>query len=198
MNGALLTIELTALASADEQARIAEAAALRARLAELRQELGISFPVYLLVTKMDRLPGFPEYFGALTAESRAQAWGFTLPQSNGAIAKEGLRARCRDELTQLAGQLSSAVHTRLQDEDEARKNRRLILLPKEFSALIEPLVDLIERVFLDSRYDSTQLHSSLRGVYFTSAQQAGNAVVAERDTIVQRLAPKQWQGGSGT
>ena len=197
INGALLTIELTTLASADEQARIAEASALRARLAELRQELGIRFPVYLLVTKMDRLTGFPEYFGALTAESRGQAWGFTLPQSNGAIAKEGLRTRCRDELTQLADQLSSTAHTRLQDEDEARKNRQLILLPKEFSALIEPLVDLIDRVFLDSRYDSTQLHSSLRGVYFTSAQQAGSAVVAERDTIVQRLAPKRWQGGSG-
>ncbi|NHV24700.1 type VI secretion system membrane subunit TssM [Burkholderia sp. D-99] len=197
INGALLNIDLTTLASADEQERIAEASALRARLAELRQTLGIRFPVYLLVTKMDRLTGFPEYFGALTAESRAQVWGFTLPQSKEAVEKEGLRARCQDELTQLAGQLSNMVHTRLQDENEARKNRQLIVLPEEFSALIEPLVDLIDRVFLDSRYDSTQLHSSLRGVYFTSARQAGSPVAAERDTIVQRLAPKQWQGRSG-
>ncbi|MPV71358.1 type VI secretion system membrane subunit TssM [Burkholderia sp. BE17] len=194
INGALLAVDLATLASADEPARIAEAAALRARLAELRKELGIRFPVYLIVTKMDRLTGFPEYFGALTAESRAQAWGFTLPYGKETVAKEGLRARCRDELTQLAGRLSGMIHTRLQDEDETRKRRQLAALPEEFAALIGPLVDLIDRVFLDSRYDDTQLHSTLRGVYFTSAQQGGSPVMAERGTVVQRLAAKQGQG----
>lgn len=47
---------------------------------------------------------------------------------------------------------------------------------------------MIERVFLDSRYDDTQSHATLRGVYFTSATQAGTEVVAERLTIAQRLA----------
>ncbi|WP_419690157.1 type VI secretion system membrane subunit TssM [Burkholderia theae] len=195
INGALLAVDLDLLAGVDEQQRIAEASALRARLAELRKELGIRFPVYVLVTKMDRLTGFAEYFGGLTAESRAQAWGFTLPYSKEIVAKEGLRARCREELMQLAGRLSGMVYTRLQDEDETIKRRQLVALPEAFSALIVPLVDLIDRVFLDSRYDDTRLHSTLRGVYFTSAQQDGNLVIAERDTVVQRLAPQHGQGG---
>jgi len=191
INGALLTIDLATLAGADEQARVAEAAALRARLAELRQELGIRFPVYVMVTKMDRLTGFAEYFGALTAEGRAQAWGFTLPYGKETVAKEGLRARCHAELAELAQRLSGSIDTHLQDEYDSRKRRSLAALPEEFSALLGPLLDLIDRVFLDSRYDDTELHSTLRGVYFTSARQRDGELVVERGTVVQRLLSTQ-------
>jgi type VI secretion system protein ImpL len=188
INGALLSVDLAELTSVDENARIAEAATLRARLAELRTELGIRFPVYLLVTKMDRLTGFIEYFGSLAAEGRAQTWGFTLPYDKETIAKEGVRARCDQELGQLAARLAEGVDTRLQDEYDAAKRRRLAALSEEFAALIRPLGELIERVFLDSRYDDTQLHATLRGVYFTSAMQAGSEIVAERRTVLQRVA----------
>ncbi|RKT99180.1 type VI secretion system membrane subunit TssM [Burkholderia sp. Nafp2/4-1b] len=191
INGALLTIDLATLASADEQARIAEAAALRARLAELRQELGIRFPVYVMVTKVDGLTGFSEYFGTLTSEGRAQTWGFTLPYGKETVAKEGLRAHCHHELTRLSERLSESIDTHLQDEYDLLKRRKLAALPEEFSALLGPLTDLIDRVFLDSRYDDTQLHATLRGVYFTSARQWGGEVVAERHTLVQRLLSGQ-------
>lgn len=191
INGALLTVDLATLASADEQARVAEAAALRARLAELREELGIRFPVYVMVTKMDRLAGFAEYFGALTSEGRAQAWGFTLPYGEETVAKEGLRARCHHELTQLAERLTGSIDTHLQDEYDLDKRRKLAAMPEAFSALLGPLLDLIDQVFLDSRYDDTQLHSTLRGVYFTSARQRGSEIVAERLTVVQRLLSTQ-------
>ncbi|WP_334039923.1 type VI secretion system membrane subunit TssM [Burkholderia ambifaria] len=191
INGALLTIDLATLAGADEQARVAEAATLRARLAELRQELGIRFPVYVTVTKMDRLTGFAEYFGALTAEGRAQTWGFTLPYGKETVAKEGLRARCQAELAELSQRLGGSIDTHLQDEYDSRKRRSLAALPEEFAALLGPLLDLIDRVFLDSRYDDTQLHSTLRGVYFTSARQRDSEIVVERGTVVQRLLSTQ-------
>ncbi|HIH2619994.1 TPA: type VI secretion system membrane subunit TssM [Burkholderia cenocepacia] len=191
INGALLTIDLATLASADEQARVAEAAALRGRLAELRQELGIRFPVYVIVTKMDGLTGFPEYFGSLTSEGRAQAWGFTLPYGKETVAKEGLRARCLHELRQLSDRLSDPIDTHLQDEYDVPKRRKLAVLSEEFSALLGPLTDLIDMIFLDSRYDDTQLHATLRGVYFTSARQSGGEIVAEHHTLVQRLLSVQ-------
>lgn len=188
INGALLTIDLAELTNQDETARIAEAAALRARLAELRKQLGIRFPVYLIVTKMDQLSGFAEYFGSLTAEGRAQTWGFTLPYSKETIAKEGVGVRCAHELGLLVARLSDGINTRLQDEYDTGRRQKLAALEEEFAALGAPLGELIERVFLDSRYDDTQLHATLRGVYFTSATQAGTEVVAERRTIAQRLA----------
>ena len=188
INGALLTIDLAELTSQDETARLAEAAALRGRLAELREHLGIRFPVYLIVTKMDQLSGFAEYFGSLTAEGRAQTWGFTLPYGKETIAKEGIGVRCEHELGLLAARLADGINTRLQDEYDTGRRQKLAALGEEFAALSRPLGELIERIFLDSRYDDTQLHATLRGVYFTSATQAGVEVVAERRTIAQRLA----------
>jgi Uncharacterized protein conserved in bacteria len=60
----------------------------------------------------------------------------------------------------------------LQEEYDVQRRCNLYALPQEFAALSEPLLDIIERVFLDSKFDSTQLHNTLRGVYFTSAAQA--------------------------
>ncbi|WP_408238876.1 MULTISPECIES: type VI secretion system membrane subunit TssM [Paraburkholderia] len=188
INGALLTVDLAQLTSQDETTRIAEAAALRARLADLRSELGIRFPVYLLVTKLDQLTGFTEYFESLTDEGRAQTWGFTLPYGNETIAKEGIRARCDEELDLLAARLANGVNTRLQDEYDVDRRRKLAALAEEFTALIGPVGELVERVFLDSRYDDTQRYATLRGVYFTSAAQGTAELAAQRRTVVQRLA----------
>ncbi|KWB82942.1 type VI secretion system membrane subunit TssM [Burkholderia ubonensis] len=188
INGAILTVDLAALTSDDEVERAAEAVSLRDRLSELRQELGIRFPVYLLITKTDRLTGFAEYFRSLTAEGRAQIWGFTLPSGKELGSKEGVRERCNDELVHLAERLADGINARLMDEHDARTCQRLAALPEEFAALIPALVELIDRIFLDLRYDTTQLHTVLRGVYFTSAQQGDDPLAVDRNTVVQQLA----------
>lgn len=187
INGALVSINLDILTASDPAVRASEADVLRARLAELRMALGIRFPVYVMITQMDRMPGFADYFSSLTEETRAQMWGFTLPLS-GAGAQANLAMRCESELRQLATRLSSSINTRLEDEYDADRRRRLAALPEAFSSLSAPLVELLSQLFLDSRYDDTQLHATLRGVYFTSAIQRGAAVVAEPLTIVHRLA----------
>ncbi|HHZ6227949.1 TPA: type VI secretion system membrane subunit TssM [Escherichia coli] len=76
LNGVILTLNVADLTAQSPAERLAACAALRARLAELRETLGIRFPVYLVVTKMDLLPGFTEYFHGLTSHLRAQVWGF--------------------------------------------------------------------------------------------------------------------------
>ncbi|WP_227245157.1 type VI secretion system membrane subunit TssM [Paraburkholderia caribensis] len=187
INGALVSVNLDILTAPDPAVRSAEADVLRARLAELRSTLGIRFPVYVLITQMDRMPGFIDYFSSLTEESRAQMWGFTLPLTNGSTPGN-LAVRCDGELRQLATRIAGSVNTRLEDEYDADRRRRLATLPEAFSALTAPLVELLSQLFLDSRYDDTQLHATLRGAYFTSAVQGGSPVVAEPLTIVQRLA----------
>jgi hypothetical protein len=78
INGAILTISIADLPLADDAQRARHAMALRKRLLELRNDLGIDFPVYVLVTKTDLLAGFNEYFGSLGRAERAQVWGFHL------------------------------------------------------------------------------------------------------------------------
>ena len=187
INGAVLTIGLDVLTSPDPYRRVSEAHALRTRLADLRSTLGVRFPVYVMITQMDRLPGFVEYFASLTEESRAQIWGVTLPTDDASPGHRMLQTHYEQKLQELAVRVASGVNTRLDDEYDLNGRRNLVSLPEAFAALIAPLCDLLGELFADSRYDDTQQHAMLRGVYFTSAMQGGKKVVAEPLTVMRRI-----------
>lgn len=191
INGALLAVDVSKLLSDDPNQSVTHAAQLRSRLAELREHLGIRFPVYVVLTKMDLLHGFAEYFASLTTEARAQVWGFTLPWLDGAGpegAQPVLAQQLRDELLALHSRIRAGMPTRLQEEFDLDRRQALYVFAHEFAALIQPLVSLLDAVFADSRYDTTQLTHSLRGVYLTSAMQYDKReVTADQLALIPRL-----------
>ncbi|MFM0068883.1 type VI secretion system membrane subunit TssM [Paraburkholderia aspalathi] len=192
LNGAILTLSVDELISRTPAELTKLAATLRTRLGELRQQLGIRFPVYVLVTKLDLLPGFSEYFQALTAEARTQIWGFTLPfVDNDAHERESdLRERCRREIVLLETRVDAGLNNRLLEEYEIERRKQLYPLAQEFRSLSANLIDVLGMIFLDSKYDDTHLQSTLRGVYFTSAEQTAQLMPADRDSLIQRLRRK--------
>lgn len=189
LNGVIVTLNVADLTAQSPTERLAACAALRARLADLRETLGIRFPVYLIVTKMDLLPGFSDYFRTLNSHLRAQIWGFSLPFRRGRKANDpqALRATCTEELARLTLRLDQGMDTRLQEEYDLKSRQRLYIFPREFAALGTPLIEAIEHIFLDSKFDATQLNNTLRGVFFTSAAQARADAVADRMSIWQRF-----------
>lgn len=218
INGALVVVDVIELLEADETQLVAMAAQLRARLEELRSQLGIRFPVYLVLAKVDALAGFSAYFSSLTAEARTQVWGFTLPWSDNSSALGKLNERAGrpllsrkkataamlaeqdsfgdsatlanmvgKEFAALVDRVSNGVMGRLQEEFELDNRQSLYLLPYEMKALQAPLQALVQALFANSRYDTTQIQPSLRGVYLTSAMQAGQEVVAQRVSLFSRL-----------
>ncbi len=198
INGAIVALNAADLLTLDESDRVAQAGRIRDRLAELRTELGIRFPVYVIVTKLDLLRGFCEYFQSLTSEGRMQVWGFTLPYQGlkssvrlGAAGIAGQRQALREQITAelvlLKDRLAAGLRSRLNEEFDVDRRRRLFALPQELLGLAEPLTQMIDEVFLDSRFDSTQLHHTLRGVYFTSGAQAEVELPADPGTLAQRL-----------
>ncbi|TDV16449.1 type VI secretion system membrane subunit TssM [Paraburkholderia caballeronis] len=193
INGALLVVSVEELLNRSPANRTTLAAAMRARLGELRQQLGVRFPVYVLVTKLDLLPGFAEYFQSLTGEGRSQVLGFTLGyrqdggQDGEPEGAQDLRQRCAAETRLLEHRLEEGINVRLQEEYEGDRRKKLYAFPGEFRSLAAQLLDMIGLVFLDSRYDDTQLGSLLRGVYFTSAAQTNEVIPADRTTLLQRL-----------
>ena len=79
INGAVLAVSLSDLSLQDETTQKSHATAIRRRLHELREKLGVRFPVYVLFTKSDLIAGFSEFYDNLGKEEREQVWGFTLP-----------------------------------------------------------------------------------------------------------------------
>jgi type VI secretion system protein ImpL len=191
INGALLAVDVAKLLGDSDAEAMAHAAQLRARLGELRQELGIRFPVYVVLTKTDLLRGFAEYFSSLTTEARAQVWGFTLPWVEQGKAKANvlpLAQQLELELDALQRRVADGVATRLQEEFELDRRQALYVLPHELAALAPRLATLLDAVFSDSRYDTTQLTHTLRGVYLTSAMQyEDRKVTADQRALVPRL-----------
>jgi type VI secretion system protein ImpL len=170
INGVLLTVSVPDLIAGESQRQL-QAAQLRKRLYELHDELGIEFPVYLMVTKADLLAGFNEYFASLTKEDRAQVWGFTLPYAeDGRHDQSQVRAAYETEFDLLQKRLDDGLPDMLLNE--ADQNRRSIAytLPQQFAGLRAALGEVVESVFTESKFAGLPI---LRGVYFTSGTQEG-------------------------
>src|SRR5262249_12076042 len=92
-NGVLVTVSVGDLLQQSTTDRDAHVVALRARVRELYEDLGVRFPIYVLVTKSDLLAGFSEFFADLGREERAQVWGFSFPWGEQGFDKATLSAQ---------------------------------------------------------------------------------------------------------
>eukprot|EP01034_Spumella_vulgaris_P032153 gene32153-39709_t len=92
INGVIVALSVADLLQQGEGQRRVQALAIRARIKELHEELGIRFPVYVIVTKCDLLAGFVEFFDNLGRDERTQVWGVTFPLASAEQADAGLKA----------------------------------------------------------------------------------------------------------
>ena len=89
INGAIVAIDAGWLDDSDASARLDRAASIRERIDAMHRTFGIRFPVYAVVTRCDRLPGFEPFFEPMDDDARAQVWGTTF---------EIGRASCRERV----------------------------------------------------------------------------------------------------
>ena len=75
----ILCVEADQFLNPSEDARAANTRALQERLGDIAQILGVSLPVYAVVTKLDRIPCFSEFCANLAKEEISQVLGVTLP-----------------------------------------------------------------------------------------------------------------------
>ena len=186
INGVVLTIGVDDLLQQSPAQRQAQAQALRARLQELHEQLGLRFPIYLLVTKADLLAGFDEFFADLSADERAQVWGasFALPQSARAAQPapdQSLVASFAAEFDALHERLLQRTPGRMQAERDPARRAAIFAFAQQFASLRQALGETVDAVFAASRFEQAPL---LRGVYFASGTQEGSPI----DRVVGALA----------
>ena len=189
INGVILTLSATDLLQPDADRRRVLAREMRERIGELHAQLGIRFPIYVMVTKCDLLAGFMEFFADFDKDERAQVWGTTLPLDTPkakapAAAVPGQRgaaasdtdtaarlARLSSELVALEKALHDCLIARLHDERDRDRRAALFGFPQQWRVLREALNDMLRMTFEPGSGAATPL---LRGVYFTSATQEGS------------------------
>ncbi|KQQ97220.1 type VI secretion system membrane subunit TssM [Massilia sp. Leaf139] len=181
INGIIVALSVADLLQQGPAARQAQALAIRARIKELHERLGSSFPIYVTVTKCDLLAGFMEFFDTLGREERAQVWGVTFPldarEGAGAAALAAFPAR----FLELEQRLQARVLNRLQEERDLQRRALLYRFPQQFAGLGEVLKGFLDAVFEPTRFEQG---AQLRGVYFTSGTQEGNPI----DRVMGALA----------
>ena len=189
LNGVIVASALSDIAAAPPPERLAHARAVRRRIKEITDRLGLRVPIYALFTKADLLTGFTEYFDDLDRDRRAQVWGITFPvQRNDA----GPLAAFGAEFRALVDRLDARVLDRLQAERSPDRRVLLAGFPAQVASLEAPLAEFLTEAFGGSRLDPAPF---LRGVYMTSGVQEGTpidrltGVLARSFGIDQRRAP---------
>lgn len=171
INGVIIAISVQDLLTQSEQERLEHVRAIRHRLAELGRELGISFPVYLLVTKCDLVSGFAEFFDDLDRPGREQVWGVTFPfdasRSGEAAALLG------SEFDRLLDGLDGRMLERVADERDLRRRARIFAFPQQVVGLKPRVVGFVQAIFASP---PAERPIWLRGVYLTSATQEGTPI----------------------
>ena len=172
INGAMIAISLSDLSLQDEVTQKAHAQAIRRRLNELRERLGVRFPVYVLFTKADLIAGFSEFFDDLGKEDREQVWGFTFPLD--AKRSETPPVALFDEqFAGLLGQLNAQLLEKLQRETDQQRRALVAGFPAQVASVRGVARDFLNEIFQDNRYEQRHL---LRGVYLTSGTQEGTPI----------------------
>lgn len=105
----IITISISDLLSQSAEASRQQAVNLRQRLSELHEQLGIRFPVYVMVTKADLLKGFRAWFADYDKAQRDQIWGFTLPWEQTKHADYDLMGNFQQEFSLLQQRLDAGL-----------------------------------------------------------------------------------------
>ena len=197
VTGIIVAISVTDLVGADESAATAHGRAVRQRINEVQTAFGIRVPVYVLVTKMDLLAGFNEFFDDLSQADREQVWGETAaldqvrpdrddPLDVGA-AFEGLMAR-----------LDGRVLMRMQAEQDMVRRGLVFGFPQQVASIRQPLQALMATIGRTTKFEPAPL---VRGFYLTSGTQFGRPIDRLLGALSSRfglsLASGRLQGAKG-
>lgn len=189
INGVILSISVADLLEQTPTERGLHARALKQRVQELRNRLGVVFPVYVVLTKFDLLEGFADTFAMLSEQERDEVFGVTF-DLHSVKDPQQLPTVFEQEFDGLLERLSHFLLHRLQQERTPDCRRRIYQFPKQVALLKAPLWQLVKEVFFPSAYEDVPL---LRGIYLVSSEQDGKAY-----DKVSGMVDKQFQLTSGT
>ncbi len=168
INGIILSISVDTILGKSELELEQYAKDLRVRFDELSKAFMSSIPIYLIITKSDKIDGFNEYFASLTEEEKNEILGMTFNTSDKNIDTTVIKPSLED----LLKRLNSSVLDKIHYEWEEQNRGRIFSFCNNFSNFFEKTNLFIEMCFSQTRYRKPLL---LRGIYFTSVPGKSNS-----------------------
>lgn len=176
--GVLLCFDLETFTRAGAGEAITNATRyLQARLGEISEILGISYPVYVLFTRADRIPFFAEFVRNLNPEEAGQVVGATVPirsAAAGGVYAEEETQRLTWAFNQLFHSFCDHRLLLLPREGDATKVPQSYEFPREFRKLRTALVQFLVDVCRPSQLRAGPF---LRGFYFSGVRPVAAAEV---------------------
>lgn len=164
LSGLVIAFPADELLTAGEDALTAKARGLRRRLDEIMRALGARVPVYLLLTKLDAIPGMTGFFAGLDTDEANSAMGVlrTTEQEPAAAWTMAALAEIGDQLKTLRLRLAGR---------QGPVEPGLAAFPDALAALGPGLAVVARELFQPNPFLETPF---LRGLYFGSARQSGD------------------------
>ena len=173
LNGVVVTVSVPDLIKKDDAGINAAAQQIRDRLNDLSRLLKLDVPLYIAFTKCDMIGGCKDFFAALPRHEREQVWGHTMPWQPQMTSD--IRALFQRETANLLPHLRTRRIQALGRELTSDQQYKVIQFPHQFATVQKWMGDFLAALLRPSQQQTVP---SLRGFYFTSAQQAQRPAAA--------------------
>lgn len=171
INGVFITLNLTQIVNQDNIQRQKLIENLRQALHQLSDKDKRKMKVNIIITHMDRLTGFLEYFDYLNEQKRKQQWGIELHLQDS--EPEKFREHLISEFSNLLFKVNTNIIKRLQYERNLINRGKIKNFPTQMEILIKTLTELITQLFShhpkNNNYDCCSIN-------FCSNLQDGNNI----------------------
>ena len=170
INGVLVVIPATSLLEDTPEEQDKKAANIRSKLRNLQRVLEIRFPVFIMVTKADRILGFSEFFSKLDPVDQRQLVGWSNPQGPD---KQYALATFDEAYEEILTRIHKLRMKFTANEEIVQNVDRIFVFPEELRALRESLKRYFQGIFQETRYDDPFV---FRGFYLSSGVQQGKPI----------------------
>lgn len=184
VNGMLLVIPADTLIVDSEEQIQAKAGRIAEQLDSIQRQLGVRFPVFVVLTKCDKINGFREFFDSVRdPQLQHQMLGWSNPaELDATFAPDAVDQHLQTVQSRLRrrrlGLLIDPVHT----EDSINGRRidqvdAMYAFPDGIMQIAPRLRRYLETIFVAGTWSTKPLF--LRGIYFNSALREGDALDAD-------------------
>jgi type VI protein secretion system component VasK len=186
LRGVIVVSDANLFVRATDPQRIsAFARTLNERLQAVGRVFGKDFPVYVVFSKCDALPSFPEFFAHLSDAEGRRLLGVTLPlvgpkNESADVYTDREGKRLTTYFNRLYMSLADKRMVFLAREEDARKKSLGYEFPRELKKVRSELIQFLLDVF---RANPLQLGSRLRGFYFAGQRYVSRATAVAENSV---------------